>query len=94
MQKSLSGQRSHQEVVSIPIFDNDQDIPRLAAQVAAYANGRRWRTVFWCAATVCTAGGGRCRKRAAILKGWSFYSSVSCNVVYWRRNDSRDCYRY
>lgn len=37
MQKSLSGQHSHQDVVSIPIFDNDQDIPRLAAQVAAYA---------------------------------------------------------
>lgn len=37
MQKSLSGQKSHLDSVSIPIFDNDQDIPALAARVAAYA---------------------------------------------------------
>ncbi|MEI7189531.1 methylthioribulose 1-phosphate dehydratase [Dickeya dianthicola] len=35
MQKSLSGQRSHLDQVAIPIFDNDQDIPALAARVAA-----------------------------------------------------------
>lgn len=35
MQKSLSGQRSHLDSVAIPIFDNDQDIPALAARVAA-----------------------------------------------------------
>jgi len=37
MQKSLSGQRSHLDQVIIPIFDNDQDIPALAARVATYA---------------------------------------------------------
>ncbi|AEF44018.1 Methylthioribulose-1-phosphate dehydratase [Serratia sp. AS12] len=37
MQKSLGGQSSHLDSVMIPIFDNDQDIPRLAARVAAYA---------------------------------------------------------
>ncbi|CAI1496679.1 Methylthioribulose-1-phosphate dehydratase [Serratia grimesii] len=37
MQKSLSGQNTHLDSVVIPIFDNDQDIPRLAARVAAYA---------------------------------------------------------
>lgn len=37
MQKSLSGQKSHLDSVSIPIFDNDQDIPALAARVAAFA---------------------------------------------------------
>ncbi|CAI0950865.1 Methylthioribulose-1-phosphate dehydratase [Serratia entomophila] len=37
MQKSLGGQSSHLDSVTIPIFDNDQDIPRLAARVAAYA---------------------------------------------------------
>ncbi|HEI8867283.1 methylthioribulose 1-phosphate dehydratase [Serratia sp. AKBS12] len=37
MQKSLSGQRSHLDGVNIPIFDNDQDIPRLAERVAAAA---------------------------------------------------------
>ncbi|CAI1918617.1 methylthioribulose 1-phosphate dehydratase [Serratia ficaria] len=37
MQKSLGGQNSHLDRVAIPIFDNDQDIPRLAARVAAYA---------------------------------------------------------
>lgn len=37
MQKSLGGQSSHLDSVIIPIFDNDQDIPRLAACVAAYA---------------------------------------------------------
>ncbi|ACS84725.1 methylthioribulose 1-phosphate dehydratase [Musicola paradisiaca] len=35
MQKSLSGQRTHLDRVTIPIFDNDQDIPALAARVAA-----------------------------------------------------------
>jgi methylthioribulose-1-phosphate dehydratase len=37
MQKSLSEQNTHLDSVVIPIFDNDQDIPRLAARVAAYA---------------------------------------------------------
>ncbi|TQI79037.1 methylthioribulose-1-phosphate dehydratase [Serratia fonticola] len=37
MQKSLSGQKSHLDSVSIPIFDNDQDIPALAERVAAFA---------------------------------------------------------
>ncbi|WP_431223610.1 methylthioribulose 1-phosphate dehydratase [Serratia sp. L9] len=37
MQKTLSGQSSHLDSVSIPIFDNDQDIPALAARVAAFA---------------------------------------------------------
>ncbi|VEI16804.1 Methylthioribulose-1-phosphate dehydratase [Serratia plymuthica] len=37
MQKSLGGQSSHLDSVMIPIFDNEQDIPRLAARVAAYA---------------------------------------------------------
>ncbi|MFP1889939.1 methylthioribulose 1-phosphate dehydratase [Lonsdalea quercina] len=35
MQKSLAGQRSHLDRVTIPIFDNDQDIPALAERVAA-----------------------------------------------------------
>ncbi|QGH64268.1 methylthioribulose 1-phosphate dehydratase [Serratia proteamaculans] len=37
MQKSLGGQTTHLDSVVIPIFDNDQDIPRLAARVAAHA---------------------------------------------------------
>lgn len=37
MQKSLSGQKNHLDSVNIPIFDNDQDIPALAARVAAFA---------------------------------------------------------
>jgi methylthioribulose-1-phosphate dehydratase len=36
MQKSLSGQRTHLDAVAIPIFDNSQDIPALAEQVATY----------------------------------------------------------
>ncbi|CAM3808366.1 MULTISPECIES: methylthioribulose 1-phosphate dehydratase [Pseudoalteromonas] len=34
MQKSLSGIQSHEETLSIAIFDNDQDIERLAQRVA------------------------------------------------------------
>ncbi|PAY00569.1 methylthioribulose-1-phosphate dehydratase [Pseudoalteromonas sp. HM-SA03] len=34
MQKSLSGIQSHEETLSIAIFDNDQDIERLAQHVA------------------------------------------------------------
>ncbi|WP_413729392.1 methylthioribulose 1-phosphate dehydratase [Sodalis sp. RH22] len=36
MQKSLDGVASHLEQVAVPIFDNDQDIPALAARVAAH----------------------------------------------------------
>ncbi|WP_312268857.1 methylthioribulose 1-phosphate dehydratase [Pseudescherichia sp.] len=37
MQKSLSGQISHLDTVSIPLFDNDQDIPALARRIEDYA---------------------------------------------------------
>ena len=37
MQKSLSGQISHLDTVSIPLFDNDQDIPALARRIEIYA---------------------------------------------------------
>ncbi len=46
MQKSLSGQKSHLDSVSIPIFDNDQDIPALAVRVAAYAEVTRLQYGF------------------------------------------------
>lgn len=38
MQKSLSGQTSHLDTVSIALFDNDQDIPALARRVEDYAH--------------------------------------------------------
>lgn len=34
MQKSLRGNHDHDSVISIPVFDNTQDIPELAARVA------------------------------------------------------------
>jgi methylthioribulose-1-phosphate dehydratase len=34
MQKALEGVHSHEETVTVPIFDNDQDLPRLAQRVA------------------------------------------------------------
>ena len=34
MQKSLSGVKSHLDTLSIPIFDNDQDIDRLSLLVS------------------------------------------------------------
>ncbi len=37
MQKSLSGQTSHLDTVSIPLFDNDQDISALARRIEIYA---------------------------------------------------------
>ncbi|KIS42252.1 methylthioribulose 1-phosphate dehydratase [Kosakonia radicincitans] len=37
MQKSLSGQTTHLDTVSVAIFDNDQDIDALAARIADYA---------------------------------------------------------
>ena len=37
MQKSLRGQTSHLEQVSIPVFDNDQDIDALAHRIARAA---------------------------------------------------------
>ncbi|KAA9002470.1 methylthioribulose 1-phosphate dehydratase [Affinibrenneria salicis] len=46
MQKSLGGQRSHRDRVAIPIFDNDQDIPALAARVADRAQSAPLRYGF------------------------------------------------
>jgi methylthioribulose-1-phosphate dehydratase len=37
MQKSLAGQRTHLDRVVIPIFENSQDIPALAAEIALWA---------------------------------------------------------
>ncbi|MFT8209997.1 MAG: methylthioribulose 1-phosphate dehydratase [Symbiopectobacterium sp.] len=46
MQKSLHGQRTHLDRVAILIFANDQDIPALAARVAAYADTQALRYGF------------------------------------------------
>ena len=46
MQKSLSGQTSHLDRVSIPLFDNDQDIPALARRLEDYARQRPLRYGF------------------------------------------------
>ena len=40
MQKSLSGQTSHLDTLSVAVFDNDQDIDALAARIADYARER------------------------------------------------------
>lgn len=37
MQKTLAGQSSHLDAVSVAIFDNDQDIEALAARIAFFA---------------------------------------------------------
>ncbi len=34
--KAFEGQRSHDTSIVLPIFDNDQDIPRLASQIAPH----------------------------------------------------------
>lgn len=46
MQKSLNGQTSHLDRVSIPLFDNDQDIPALARRIEDYARQRPLRYGF------------------------------------------------
>jgi len=46
MQKSLSGQTSHLDRVSIPLFDNDQDIDALAQRIEAYARNNPLRYGF------------------------------------------------
>ena len=94
MQKSLAGQRSHLDSVAIPIFDNDQDIPRLAARVAAYAEGTPLQYGFLVRGHGLYCWGARWRKPAAISKGWNSCSSVNCNAAYWRRNDPRYRDRY
>lgn len=40
MQKSLSGQTTHLDTLTIPVFDNDQDIDALASRIAHYAKER------------------------------------------------------
>ncbi|QOV65265.1 methylthioribulose 1-phosphate dehydratase [Kosakonia pseudosacchari] len=46
MQKSLSGQTTHQDTVPVAIFDNDQDIDALAARIADYAQTHPLRYGF------------------------------------------------
>lgn len=46
MQKTLTGQHSHLDTVSMPIFDNDQDIQALAARIEADAQTRSLRYGF------------------------------------------------
>lgn len=46
MQKSLSGQTTHQDTVPVAIFDNDQDIDALAASIADYAQTHPLRYGF------------------------------------------------
>ncbi|ANI83950.1 methylthioribulose 1-phosphate dehydratase [Kosakonia oryzae] len=46
MQKSLSGQTTHLDTVSVAIFDNDQDIDALAARIADYAQTHPLRYGF------------------------------------------------
>lgn len=37
MQKSLTGQHTHEDTVAIPVFDNSQDIAALASEIEDYA---------------------------------------------------------
>ncbi len=37
MQKSLSGQSTHEDTVAIPVFDNRQDVAALASEIEDYA---------------------------------------------------------
>jgi methylthioribulose-1-phosphate dehydratase len=38
--KAFAGQTTHDVSVDLPVFDNDQDIPRLAAQIESYIPAR------------------------------------------------------
>lgn len=46
MQKSLRGQNSHQQRVTIPVFDNSQDIDALAQHIARYGERHPLRYGF------------------------------------------------
>ncbi|MCP1438206.1 methylthioribulose-1-phosphate dehydratase [Erwinia persicina] len=46
MQKTLAGQSSHLEEVTIALFDNDQDIEALAKRIEQYAEGHPLRYGF------------------------------------------------
>ncbi len=46
MQKSLTGQTTHLDALPIAIFDNDQDIEKLAGRIERYASGNPLRYGF------------------------------------------------
>lgn len=46
MQKSLAGQSTHLDTVTIPVFDNDQDIDALASRIAHYVQERPFNYGF------------------------------------------------
>ncbi|KAG4065048.1 hypothetical protein HA402_006794 [Bradysia odoriphaga] len=94
MQKSLSGQKSHLDSVSIPIFDNDQDIPALAARVAAYAEVTPLQYGFLVRGHGLYCWGKQVEEARRHLEGLEFLFQCDCNAVYWRPNDPRHRDRY
>lgn len=72
MQKSLRGQRTHLDRVTIPIFDNDQDMTALAARVVAYADQHELRYGFLLRGHGLTCWGQDVKEARRHLEGLEF----------------------
>ena len=73
MQKAFTGIASHEDVVRVPVFDNDQDMEALATRVGqAYADGRFVTPGFLIRGHGLTAWGSDIRTAQRHVEGFEF----------------------
>lgn len=80
MQKSLSGQTSHLDTVTIPLFANDQDMTQLAAQIADYASTHTLQYGFLICGHGLTCWGNSVAEARRHLEGLEFL--FSCEIQH------------
>ena len=87
MLKGLAGVSTHAHKEWVPILENDQDMERLAAEVAERSTAIPSHTHSCCVATGCTRGAIHCRKRSGTSRSWSFSSKPSGGTITAREQE-------
>ena len=85
MQKSLTGQTTHRDTVSIPVFDNDQNIDALASRIAHYAQERPLNYGFLLRGHGLTCWGRDVAEARRHLEGLEFLFECEMRLRQWER---------
>ncbi len=85
MQKSLAGQSTHLDTVTIPVFDNDQDIDALASRIAHYAQERPFNYGFLLRGHGLTCWGRDVAEARRHLEGLEFLFECEMRLRQWER---------
>jgi methylthioribulose-1-phosphate dehydratase len=78
MQKSISGQTSHQQTLILPVLDNDQDIAKLAERVANRWQSQAFSYAFLVRGHGLYAWGNDLTMAKRHLEGWEFL--IACEL--------------